>query len=464
MKKIVGLFLLVILFYGRGWSTTSYDRSSIVINYNTFGWVGTNAGWQSDEWLISPTHVLDYAVNQTNRDQYPLSNQQFIIPPEIDANYAEPTKYTLSNDNVIQQSPPGEDAAELYGLWLTWDTNWMYIAVRGFMENSYSTGEGAQGNNIMVLMDWKRDFGYNAIAKESTWNKSVFTRGFDVDMYFGVYGGYDTVPADGLGGIEWHYVNSQNSDTRLSWICPPTIANEKNTSYMDAYYNGHDEVIDSTKRVLLMRLKMPVLLNVLTNSADISLPTLSSVTLKIAVATVDGVDKSAGWTYDFMPNNLAGMYGSKNNVMDNYFEIPFTDASGKLLMGFSPRYGSKINFLPGSRVFEPPVSKVNATVTNLTTGQGFSRIVFAPEKGESISLNVNAKKNSYFNFSIKIYDLRGDLIKEFTQPSLLNLSTTWDGKDKDGQDVPMGTYIAVFSGQSDDAQIWNDKLYFSVLR
>ncbi len=42
-------------------------------------------------------------------------------------------------------------------------------------------------------------------------------------------------------------------------------------------------------------------------------------------------------------------------------------------------------------------------------------------------------------------------------------SYTWDGRNPNGDYVPMGTYIVVFSGIKEDGQEWSQREYISVM-
>ncbi len=501
MKYRIFILMALLLFgsLGVSHSTTGNDRSSIIIKYQSFGWKGINAGWDEDEWLISPNHTLDYELHSTNRLLYPSATNQWVVTPEFNENWGEQVNNQwTANDNVIPQDPSAtEKGGELREAWITWDTNWLYVGIVGHMKNSWSTGNGTQGDNILALFDFRPGFGYTAFPSQATWNKKVYTRDFDVDMYVGAYGGYGATPHEALCGFQWRFVNSLMDDDSIGSKYDLDGGGNPNPTTPDltklmAYYNGADE-FDPTKRVFLFRLSMPFLLQNLISPTVIGLSNLNNVYMRVAFLTVDGNSGNSGEAYDSMPNNLAGMSSDNNSVLDNYFIIPFTDGSGNLLTGIRPRYDAQIRFLPGSLEYIPPQLSIIATASNTISSTVYPRSTFVPEMSEVINLKLSLKaKNNVFGGSIKIYNLRGELISTTSEvdpiepitvnnnvtntnyTTVLNwfadpnadtvLTSSWDGRNSSGELVPMGTYIVVFTGVTENGLAWNAKMYVTVIR
>lgn len=307
-------------------------QSNIVIAYNDSNWVATNSGWDEDECLASPTHILDYAKGEWNRIH--KGAYQFVTFPVCGINNCE-----SASDSVCPLASAEGTKGDLSELWFTWDTNWVYVGVKSQLENGFDTGNGAgTGVNIMVLFDRERNEGITNFVEQAWWDKAIYTTDFDTDLYVGAFGGYGGVSALSLGGAEVRVYDS-SVDTLKAKRSPADPPSELWPAAFEAYYNGDNET-DVDERVLLFKIRMDLFTN--------TMSTVSSVTLKIIALSVDGSCGAGATTYDFLPDSKSAMSGSGANVADNYFLVPFTDADGKVLTNIRPKYDSKIKFLPGS--------------------------------------------------------------------------------------------------------------------
>lgn len=461
IKSIIIGFLFLFTCMNLLSGTTATDRSDIIIYYRNFGWTGINAGWEEDEWLISPEHTLDYDLGETN-DNGNVSEPQYIVSPKIEENWGEQTNNQfISNDNVLNQSADDGTQAEVSGLWLTWDSEWIYCGLKAEMHHDYLD----QGQNLLVLFDRVRDYGVSDFINTEgmAWDKAIYTREFEQDFMVGVYGGWGGVSPKAIGGCqfrEWIYTNGSYVDQQVA-MYGPAHPEYDNTNQVDAFYNG-DYEFNPDERVLLFRIDMTMFTNNLSN--------VSSITLKVIAASVDGSEGAGARTYDFCPNNLAGMNSDRKSVADNYIEIPFTDENGEVLMGVSPRYDSKIVYLPGSRSFSQPTFALTNVARNGTTA--YARTIFAPQEGEDIRLGFIMPANSnLFQGSIKLYSLRGQLIttlatgQNWIAPAggEKNVIYTWDGTDEYNDLVPMGNYVVVYTGMTEDGLTWSEKSLISVI-
>lgn len=460
---IIFIFVSIITVY----AGTSADRSSIVIDYQNFGWNGLNAGWMEDECLISPEFTLDYSLHSTNRNS--AGAPQYVVAPVNAENWGEQVDNEfISNDNTCSLASTGGTQAEISEFWLTWDSEWIYCAVVGEMENTYQTSQDDQGNNLMVLFDRVRDFGIkDFISAPAVWNKKVYTRDFELDFYVGAYGGWGSFSTKSLGGIQFYDCNNpadQYADVQVALLQPANSSYSGATNRVAAFYNG-DYEFDARERVLLFKIGIDLFTN--------SMASVSSITLKVMCLSVDGSDDKAGATYDFCPNNLAGMNSiDRKSVVDNYFLIPFTDAGGNVLTNVSPRYDAGIMYLPGSRNFMQPTFDILMFAHNSSTGIGYNRSIFVPQRDENMNLAVTIPKNAnVFDASVAVYNMRGDLVgqllegAEWAAPveSSGTFSSSWDGRDANGDFVPMGTYIVVFTGITEDGLEWNQMKYVTVM-
>ena len=210
------------------------------------------------------------------------------------------------------------------------------------------------------------------------------------------------------------------------------------------------------------------------------MPSVKNINLRIIAASVDGSTGSGALTYDFMPDNFAGMNPDRMSVADNYFEIPFTDENGNLRMGVRPRYDAKIVSLPGSREFTPPKLAVGVIVSNTSSGVEYTRRrVFAPLRDEVGKVGIIMEKGAnVFDGSISIFNLRGEKVRSIpgrdsdgtlvwnadADSETSSIYHEWDGTDDDGFYLPMGNYIVVFSGVTEDGLAWTEKSVVSILR
>jgi hypothetical protein len=335
------------------------------------------------------------------------------------------------------------------------------------MENGFNAGgtDKAQGVNLYILFDRVRDFGWKDFSIQTTWQRGVYTRNFEADYFFGVYGGYSDIgsPADTLGAIQYWDIYD-TSKAQIVWGPGSSLTPTGAYSNQSAYYNNGSEESDPSKRVLLVRLKLSEFTN--------HMPSVSSVTLKIVAMTVDGSSSdSTAPTYDICPNNLSGV-NLKKSVADNYFLIPFTDATGNVLTGVSPRDDSQIVFLPGSRSTTAPIVALDLTVSNAVASSLYNRSIFVPLKDEVVNIGMILQPKSVFiEGSIKIYNLRGELVRTLVTSAEWSAEPTetksiyyqWDGRNDSGDLVTMGTYIVTYSGLGLNGMNWNQKTYVTVM-
>jgi len=448
------IFIFLILVANLTFPKTGYDKSSIKIKFQNSGWNGINGGWEEDEWIISPSHILDYDLHKTNRNT-PGVPEQYIIPPEFEENYCEMTNNQFSlktNDMVCPNKASDGTSAELRGAWLTWDTNYIYLAVLADMKNGWGTGQSSQGVNLLVLFDIVPG-GYVDFPNQATWNKKIYTRDFDCDFYWGCWGPDNQRPT--LGGHQYRVVKDSTKNKTDNEISA--------TEAKDAFYNGEYED-DINKRVMFIKLRISDFLSKIENKSNLK--------LKVIFITVDGASSDSGKAYDLMPDNLAGMSRDNNSIADNHFEFDFTDENGNIKIGVRPRYDGRVKYLPGSRRFNPPIVTYKSIIKNILNNTSFERKAFIPEKNENLTLSISLPKNTLLiQNSIRIYNLRGELVRVLTQNENwvstsieYNGNYTWDGKDDYGEYVKMGSYILIFQGTMEDGMIWKERQLVTVIR
>ncbi len=439
MKK-TSLLVMFVLISAVAFATTAADRSTIVVTNLGSGWLGTNAGWEMDEKLIDSSSVLLYSKNSTN------GPVRYFIKPDLNANVCEP-----DDDSAIS----GNDQchAEIHSFWMTWDTNSIYFAVVGEAQNGLA--------NIMIFVDRGTGEGADDFTSPGVvWNRAAYFNGMLVDFYFG-YWCHDSGQRVGYGGFQLHKKDYGGSWEQVDYDQHGGDGVGETYSDLQAWYNGGDET-DPSKRVLVVKIPWDLVTN--------DLPNVSDLTLKVAVATT-GDGFSDNHAYDYCPDNMYGVYADRKSVENNFFVIQVI-SNGNILTNVSPVSNAYLSFIPGSVVYKP--------------NQNFDLGVLSPSGEPTKAFSPNGDGiNDYIDFSatinataplvdtkLKIYDLRGNLVRTLIDGALLSPDPTkeyttfsgstdsrfrWDGRDDAGNELPMGTYVVVFIAQDGNNVIFVKK-------
>ena len=414
-------------------------------------------GFTADDQLIttSVTLLKSYVSNAaadfvTNRDG--VTNNNWC---ERDTDSVDPAKNSISN-------------SELSGMWVTWDTNFLYIAIRGQAQGRH--------NNIMCLVDSNSDTGYsdfNLLTHNNAWKRDIlFDEGILPNVYFGFWC-TDNHPyyngTDGGGNTKMFYGDGLND-----WVEAQQMASQTGTNQtFYAWYNGSSQSVAS-QRVWGLKLHWAII----TNRKFVS--DLANLEIRLAVASTGPDDGSL--MYDYMPETqYAIKQGVQNTIQNNYFKIYPFDASGNIRIGVNPRETSGVNFYPGSRwdVANFPDGQVPIKLYN---DSGNQVKAFSPNGdgvNDTINMSFTLTSRGLVRCSLKIFDLKGRLIrtlfsaKSFLLPTgwpsisfngvgsdpnpQVDSSLVWDGRDDNSNYVPMGIYVAVFEGEDGSVRLLSRK-------
>ncbi len=445
MRRSVGFLmtLCLLLLTTMSFARSAMDKSILLTNIVTTNaitnWVGTNYGWDADDLLINGQWTLSYPMGSTNS----VSNTgQYQITPTRNSNIGEP-----GDDSQMLAS--ANSSGEIYGLWLTWDTNGLYYAIR-------SESEG-RGNNIMIVFDRVRGVGSSELSKmNSGWKRNINYQEIKPDLYVGFWGNNNSVD---VGGYQVWSVQDLSSTATPTWY----KVGEKTSSAPFANqfkmsYNGLGEDVHSN-RVVLGFMAWSLITK--------GMPDTNNLTLRVAVVSTGPDDGSP--VYDFCPDNLGGVdINNPGTFSENYFEVTVI-SNGCVLTNVSPRFESKVIFLPGSlnNVFSKPTN-MNIPVDNY----GNQTTYLFPDKGGFLQLNIpNFDQIGYLGrANISIYNLYGQLIttiynsdtsiKPGQEANLLK----WDGKDANGNIMGTGIYMIVVSGQNPSGAAVSLKYYINLIR
>ena len=483
MRKLGVLLAVVLLLFSFGYDVFSVTSSNKNITVRVLGsWDPFSMGWEPDELLISPTNTLNKPYGAPV-DQNDLTNNggrmltYFGIPYK---NTCEPT-----NDSVY----PGKDTdtltkGEATELWLTWDTNALYVAVRGQAAGRH--------NNLMIYFDREPNVGKVAFDKgDVEWIRRVYFYNMDPDMYIGFWNPndsvkFDTNPDKSGGGVQIYSHTGPNGNTAIGissyeWkYCSYPI----NTNYFDFWFNGEYEP-DMFKRVAIAKIAWSFFF---TNVNP------TNMWLKVAVATT-GVD-NRDYNYDYLPDPSIKVESGKDTAEDNFIMIRVTDGNANPIIGVNVRDSAYVNFYPGIQLKPKTTIDFYMKVSGVSSSglEDFSPKVFAPSRGDKLKIRipVDSAISSILGGTIKIYDMKGNVVRnlvskfDFTpviltygdrntalnsgniiisDPNAYEFPYTfvWDGTDDRGKKVPMGNYLIVVQGRSISGAKLSGVKYCSVI-
>jgi len=462
MRKLGILLAVVLLLFSFGYDVFSVTSTNKNITVRVLGsWDPFSMGWEPDELLISPTNVLNkpYGAIVDQNDLTNNGGRMLTYFGNPYRNTCEPT-----NDSTY----PGRDTdtltkAELSELWLTWDTNALYVAVRGQTAGRH--------NNLMIYFDREPGVGRTSFNENPpiVWQRGVFFKDMDPDMYIGFWNPNDSVkfdinPDKSGGGVQIYSHTGPDGSVKVGMSSYADTANvpgspNMDTSIFDFWFNGEYES-DMFKRVVIAKIAWSFFF---TNVNP------TNMWLKVAVATT-GPD-SGNYNYEYMPDSSTPVNPSFKSVEDNFVMIRVTDGNANPIIGVSVRNNAYVNFYPGVKLEVSKTPKFYMKVTRATSSTEDDRPkVLAPAKGDKLSIRIGIESATDFfvQGSIKILDMKGNVVRNLAQN--INLSANmvsspsdlvvkpgvyqfpytfvWDGTDDKGQKVPMGNYIIVVSGRN----------------
>lgn len=452
--RILCILSLVLIVSLGSFGVTSSNKSIVVRVLGS--WDPFSMGWEPDELLISPTKVLNKPYGATV-DHNDLTNNGGRMLTYFEVPYKNMCESTNDSAYPEKETDP-LTKAELSELWLTWDANYFYFAVKG--------QAAGRRNNMMIYFDREPGKGrVSFIEGEILWNRGVFFGGFDPDMYIGFWCPdhkvvFDALPDRSKGGIQIFSLD----DDENAWISSYIHGDFSGTpnwdpSIFDFFFNGEYEP-DMFKRVAIGKIAWSFMFTNVNRT---------NMWLKVVVATTG--PNSGDYNYEYMPDNSTPVNPSFKSVQDNFVMIRVTDEEGNPRMNVNVVDEAYINFYPGVKI-EP--AKVPRFYTRVVRGGTLGKEddapkVFAPAKGDVLKIRIGIEKRTDF-FSqgyIKIYDERGNLVRTLAdninlliymvgqdppraKPGVYEAPYTfvWDGRNDKGDLVPMGNYIVVVSGKN----------------
>ena len=273
---------------------------------------------------------------------------------------------------------------------LTWDLTYLYVAIDACCWD----------NNVIYYLDVYPSYGIQDMLDLNTWMRAFKFYGTNPDFFLATWDTNDnpqfwkmregsSLQADEVSVNDYSAYNTGNLGRAMEAAIPWEVI------YYDSLHTMKD----------FPNLKM------------------------LAVITT-GSDNLGG--PDVIPNNLGGMPsdGISTAVLDNYVEICVdSTGDGSPDIGISPN--ERVHFYK-----TPPFEEIPLSVKKVLFPQGK---VFAPSKGEKLTFQIDPNRISAFN--VEIYNARGDFIGNAEQLDLVTQEWEWDGRDKNGNDVPFGIYI-----------------------
>ncbi len=273
---------------------------------------------------------------------------------------------------------------------LTWDLTYLYVAIDACCWD----------NNVIYYLDVYPSYGIQDMLNLNTWKRAFKFYGNNPDFFLATWDTNDnpqfwkmregsSLQADEVSVEDYSTYNTGNLGRAMEAAIPWEVI------YYDSLHTMKD----------FPNLKM------------------------LAVITT-GSDNLGG--PDVIPNNLGGMPsdGISTSVLDNYVEICVdSTGDGSPDIGISPK--ERVTFYK-----TPPFEEIPLNVISVKFPDGK---VFAPTKGEKLTFQLTLNRISAFK--VEVYDVRGEFIGNAELIDLENQDWEWDGKDKNGNEVPFGIYI-----------------------
>ena len=487
MRKLGVLLVVVLFLFSFGYDVFSVTDTNKNITVRVIGtWDPFSMGWEPDELLISPTNVLNKPYGAIV-DQNDLTNNGGRMLTYFDIPYRNTCEPT--NDSVY----PGRDTdtltkGEATELWLTWDTNALYIAVRG--------QTAGQRNNIMIYFDREPNVGKVAFDRGVVWNRRVYFYNMDPDMYIGFWckdgTPYFDYSGSDSGGVQIYSHTGPDGSIKVGISSYRDTGNvpgspNMNTSIFDFWYNGSSEP-DMFKRVAIAKIAWSFFF---TNVNP------TNMWLKVAVATTGpGYGDYGIFNFDYLPDPSINVESGKDTAEDNFIMIRVTDGNANPIIGVNVRNSAYVNFYPGIQLKPKTAIDFYMKVSGVSSSgiEDFSPKVFAPSRGDKLKIRipVDSAISSIVEGTIKIYDMKGNVVRnlvskfDFTpviltygdrntalnsgniiisDPNAYEFPYTfvWDGTDDRGKKVPMGNYLVVVQGRSISGAKLSGVKYCSVI-
>ena len=274
---------------------------------------------------------------------------------------------------------------------VTWDQSYLYLAVDACSFN----------NNVILFIDIYNDYGIVDMAELNSWQRSFKFYNLNPDFFIGTW---DTNDLPQLWKVE------ENGTMQIQPILDVESSSTINTGNL----------------LGAMEIKIPW--EILFFKSERSLQHFPNI--KLLSVITGGGDHTNG--PDSAPDNLGGMTNNPGQmvILDNYANILVDeDGDGNPDMDIAPQ--DRTTFFR-----KPPFTPSPLLIESFTFSDGN---IFSPLKDDNISFSLETNRNT--EFIVEIFDLNGKFINYAEQNQNIDLSWSWNGKNKNGDYVPFGIYI-----------------------
>jgi hypothetical protein len=382
------------------------------------------------------------------------------IPADEDIFRADPVSGLPQESST--DSPWGANE-EIYQIRVTWDSQFLYVAVEGKI----------WGNNMVLLMDTVPNRGLQDMTVLTSWRRNIT---FDA---FGRTPGDEFLPD--VFGATWDTNLNPRFITQISEkTCtvegdPTTCKVQVNDQVVGPYFRA-SSTFDQGNDARSMEFAIPWntvfagIAGVGTRDTFITVGGIADTLrrmpngvhgIKLCAVLTGGGDGTGG--PDSAPDNLRGHTndGNANIVVDNYAYIDLDQNDDTGMGAGGPDGIPDWGVSPLERVrfrYPPPVVPLRFFIDNMT----FDRPAFAPDPGDKMHFHLAVKpvlnpadpidQVRQVRLSAGVYDIKGRMVRTLFRDwnSLaLNLDDkiqaadkgVWDGRDDSGAKVPPGIYI-----------------------
>lgn len=169
------------------------------------------------------------------------------------------------------------------------------------------------------------------------------------------------------------------------------------------------------------------------------------------------VELNASTISGFAPLDV--IFSSGGNGVEEFWEF----GDGNTSVGIVPKHSFNE---PGSytvkltTTFKDGQKKTVSKVIEVKKGSEITKVpnVFSPN-GDYINDEYFIEMDGIIDFRGMIYDLEGNTVFEF-----IDAEQRWDGRNKYGEDLPIGKYILTYTAEGIDGKIYKNKVFITLTK